>query len=81
MKKCMRLVVPSSVSYILGVLSELSKVQFPDKQVVDVPLETSEQVTAANKLAAWMEQHDGRTYLRNSPNAVDVYSVEVIDLP
>ena len=81
MTKCLRLVVPSQITYTLNVLSSCCGVTFPDKQVVDVPLETREQVDNARKLAQWFVENDGRTVLRNCPSAVDVYSIEMIDLP
>ena len=79
--KCMRLIVPSQIGYTLGVLSSVARTTFPDRQVVDVPLQNAEQVESARKLAEWFAHEDGRSQLRNCPSAVDVYSVEVIDLP
>ena len=79
--KCLRLVVPSQISYTLGVLSSVCGVKFPDRQVVDVPLESPEQVDNARKLARWFVEQDGRKQLRECPSAIDVYSIELIDLP
>jgi len=81
MKKAMRLVVPSQIAYTLNVLSSCCGVAFPDRQVVDVPQETPEQVENARKLSRWFNEQDGRAQLRNCPSAIDVYSIELIDLP
>jgi len=79
--KVLRLVVPSQITYTLNVLSQVAGVAFPNRQVVDVPLRDPDEYEAARKLAGWFNNQDGRTQLRNCPSAVDVFAVDIVDLP
>lgn len=79
--KAMRLVVPSTAQYAIQHLGNAAGVQFDDRQVVDVPLRTEQQIAGARYLEH-MFLHEGMSgALRNGPNAVAVYSVAVVDLP
>lgn len=78
--KCViRLQVPSTIGYTIRQLSEHAGVEFGDRQIVDVPLQTEQQIEAARKLESQFASGlSGQ--LRNGPNAVTVYSCEVICL-
>jgi hypothetical protein len=74
----MRLEVPSTIGYTLKQLGEHAGVEFSDRQIVDVPLLTVDQVVAAQKLEA--EFDDGLSVrLRNGPNAVVIHSCKVVE--
>lgn len=79
--KVLRLVVPSTIPYILNVLSETAGVQFDDRMVVDVPLTKPGQLSAAYELESRFAHSKLSTELRNGPNAIAVYEAKVIDLP
>jgi hypothetical protein len=78
--KVLRLIVASEITYVLNVLSSIAGVSLPDRRVVDIPLQPC-HYEAARRLAQWFQQCDGQTLLRNSPNAIDVFGVEVVDIP
>lgn len=77
--KYLRLTVPSQITYTLNVLSRRVGAVFPDRQVVDVPLYDNDQIVAAHRLEQEFLSRNVRAELRDSPNAVDVYSAEVIE--
>ena len=79
--KVLRLIVPSEIGYSLNVLSGVAGVTFADRRVVDIPLDGPEQYEGARRLAHWFRECDGRNQLRNSPSAIDVFAIDVIDLP
>lgn len=81
MTKALRIVVPSTAQYAIQHLGIAAGVQFDDRQIVDVPLRTEEQIAGARYLEH-MFLHEGMSSaLRNGPNAVTVYSVKIVDLP
>jgi hypothetical protein len=80
MQKVMRIVVPSSAEYAIRQLGLHIGVEFDNRQVVDVPLRTPEQIEGARKLQNQFEHSGLSITLRNGPNAVQVYSCEVVDL-
>lgn len=83
MRWCLRLVVQSQVMYLLRALSQFAGTEFPDRQIIDVPLCSAEQYMAANMLVARFNSDPDafRAALRDGPSAVTVYSVEVVNIP
>lgn len=77
--KVMRIVVPSTASYAIQHLSREAGVEIDDRQVVDVPLRTDEQVAAVKELQNRFQFEGLSRELRNGPNAVTVYSCDIID--
>jgi len=75
----LRLVVPSNHTYLIKQIGDAVGFQFDDRQVVDVPLRTPEQKNAADAFCKDMADGLG-TKLRNGPNAVIVYSAEVVEI-
>jgi hypothetical protein len=78
--KVMRLVVPATCDYAIRQLGAHVGVEFDNRQVVDVPLRTPEQIEKARKLQNEFERCGLSITLRNGPNAVVVYSCEVVDI-
>jgi len=78
--KIMRLVVPSNCTYAIQQLGNAEGVSFDDRQVVDVPLRTDEQLDAARRLENRFRHGGLSVELRNGANAVSVYSLEVVDI-
>ena len=78
--KVMRLVVPSVAGYTIQQLGNIVSVCFDDRQIVDVPLRTNEQVVRARELEHQFKDEKLSNTLRNGPNAVTVHSLEVIDI-
>jgi hypothetical protein len=78
--KAMRLVVPSNAQYAIQQLGNAAGVCFDDRQIVDVPLRTNAQLDAAKFLEKSFAEEGLSTSLRNGANAVNVYSVNVIDV-
>lgn len=78
--KIMRLVVPSVAGYAIQQLGDAAGVQFDDRQIVDVPIRTDQQLLAARSLEQSFQHHGMSGELRNGKNAVTVYSVSVIDI-
>jgi hypothetical protein len=78
--KVMRLVVPSDAAYAIRQLGDIAGVSFDDRQIVDVPLQTNEQVDGARDLEHRFKNEKLSTTLRNGANAVTVHSLEVIDI-
>jgi hypothetical protein len=72
--------VQSDIQYVLNVLSGVANVPFDDRQVVDVPLRTEQQVEAARILEFGFKSGNLSNDLRNGANAVCIYGAEVIDL-
>jgi hypothetical protein len=78
--KVMRLVVPSDAGYAIRQLGNIAGVSFDDRQIVDVPLQTDEQVVAARDLEHRFKNEKLSSTIRNGANAVTIYSLEVIDI-
>lgn len=76
----MRLVVPSVHGYAINQLSSHAGVAFDDREVIDVPLKTQEQIQAARELAEEFKTDNLSGQLRNGPNAVSIYSCELVKL-
>lgn len=78
--KVLRLEVPSFCSYALRVLSDESGVVFEDRQIVDIPIRSDEQLDAARRIQEGFVSGNLATKLRNGKNAVCVYAGHVVDV-
>lgn len=76
----MRLIVPSVCGYAIRQLSAHIGTEFDDRQVVDVPLKTEQQVRAARALESQFVIDGLSSELRNGPNAVQIFSCSVVEI-
>lgn len=76
----MRLEVASVHGYVIQQLSSHAGVRFDDREVIDVPLRTNEQIQAARELEDEFNEDGLSGRLRNGPNAVTVYSCRLVKL-
>lgn len=76
----MRLVVQSVHGYVIQQLSDHSGVKFDDREVIDVPLRSTEQIQAARELELEFRDDNLSGKLRNGPNAITVISCEVVKI-
>lgn len=76
----MKLEVPSVHEYPIRQLGQYIGTKFDEREVINVPLRTTEQIQAARELEKEFKQDGLSGKLRNGPNAVTIYSLELIKL-
>ena len=81
--KALRLILPlGDAQYTVMQVGAIVGREFPDQKIVDVLLNSPEDIDAARRFVAGLDDGEGpgfRSELRNGPNAVTVRDAFVVD--
>jgi hypothetical protein len=76
----MRLEVASVHGYAIQQLGNYAGVKFDEREVIDVPLRSNQQISAARQLEQEFSEDGLSGNLRNGPNAVTIYSCKLVKI-